>query len=161
MVDAFEPQDMSTTVLTTIFRDGLQAAADDVNQPLTDFGKGTRPTKSKFVITTMPSRPVHYPHIVVEEGGVPGGRIDRRASKLMKWDYTVILTIRASTNPHIYKIRDGIRAWIQDNYEAIRLAGFTDIVLPGSGRITWDETPLVKEFVINVRGKVYTGEVTP
>lgn len=161
MVEAFEPQDMSTEVIIGIFRDGLSAAAADTGQPLTDYGIATRPPKSKFVLTTMPSRYVHYPHIVVEEGGVTGGRIDRRASKLMKWDYTVIITIRASTNTHIYKIRDSIRAWMQDNYEAIRLAGFTDLLISGSGRTTWDETPLVKEFVLNVRGKVYTGEVTP
>lgn len=79
----------------------------------------------------------------------------------MQWTYTVRITIRASTNTHIYKIRDGIRAWIQDNYEAIRASGFTDIVWVGSGSITWDEVPLVKEFQMTIQGKVYTGEVTP
>ena len=152
------PDEMSKTVILTIFRDGLLAAAADVGQPLEDPIELTRPEKSKFVLATIPMREVNYPHIVVSEDNDSAKRLDQR-SCLLEHRYNVRALIRAETNTHIYKIRDGVRAWFQENYEQIRLAGFTDGEIIGSRPITWDETSLVKEWQMIFTGLVYTGEV--
>jgi len=150
------PETMSTTIIIDIFRDGLIADAANPLTPLEDFGADSRPSKSKFVVTSFPKRGVYYPLIVVSEQSAPGGRIDRRAD-LQEYDYSVKVEIFAQTNTHLYKMRDAIRAWYQNNYEAIQTAGFTDPSVGTPVPTSWDSTAEIKSMYIPFTGKVYTG----
>lgn len=156
MVIAFKPEEMSTEVVVEIFKKGLAEAAAGSIFALEDPIKNTRRDKSRFVVTSIPNTDVEYPHIVVEENDVTGGRLDTRQSKLMAFKFQLLITIRAVTNTQIFPIKDGVREWLQKDWEAIKDAGFADLTIQGQGKITWDPTSQVKEFRMIVNGNVYT-----
>lgn len=156
MVIAFEPKDLSKKVVVDIFKKGLQAAVISGDYALTDPAGTNRPDKSKFIVTSMPTTDVYYPHIVVEESDASGSRLDTRQSKLMNYKFQITITIRAKSNTHIFAIKDGIREWLQKAWGDIKDAGYADLKIQGGGPTTWDTTSLVKEAKIIINGNTYT-----
>lgn len=152
------PGEQSKTICRDTIRDGLRAAATDSAQPLDDpedSGSG-RGDGSEFVLTSYPSRNVTYPHVVVREVGDSGGRLDSR-SDLWLHDYSVRVELLARSATEAMNLRDGVKAWFQQNVDTLRDAGFVDVGIDSATPMNYEGDASVDALQVTYSGDLYTG----
>ena len=151
-------QNLSTVVVKELFRDRIQAYADEGTNPLVDPKKTKRPEGTTFVLTAAPEREVYYPHIIVKEVARPGGPMDHQVAQQER-EYSVRVIIEAKSNKEIYQIRDGLEAWFMDDYMYLNEHGFIDPMVTSNVEANYDDTPQVKRWEIVYTGKVYIARI--
>ena len=144
---------LSKNIVRDLWRDQLRAAV--TAGKITDPNAATRPAKSPMVVTELPDKKRHYPHIVVSEAADVSGRPDIRAD-VWKHDYTVGLEIHAKTSTDVFKLRDQVRGWIEGNTATLNQLNFHDAEIVSTVSMSWDATEQVRRWRIAVRGTVYT-----
>lgn len=144
---------LSTAIIRDLFRDGLRAAvaAGDIFDPSSAGRKGAAP----MVLTEFPDRGLLYPHIVVGEGSDVGDRPDSRAD-LWQHTYAVGIEIHAKSSTQMFRLRDEVRAWVEEHVDMLNAAGFTDPQTSPGISMTWDRSEEVRRWKIVVKGTVYT-----
>lgn len=148
-------EDLSTEVVVNIFRDGMRAAADDDNEPLTDPKADQRPDDTEFVLTAFPQSRVFYPIIIVEEFDDTDERVDGQVD-FFRHGYSLRITIYAETNTHLYKIRDQVRHFVESNYVKHMQDGFAESSIQSSTAATWEVNAEVQKWEMIVDGMVFT-----
>lgn len=143
----------SKTIVRDTIRDGLRAAADDPDAVLDD-PRSDR-DGSRFALTSYPNRNVEYPHIVVREIGVSGGRRDSRVD-LWQSDLSVRIELLGRSATEAMNLRDGVRAWFQASFEELHGAGWVDVSLDSSTGMNWERDPDVSAKQLTYSGTVYT-----
>lgn len=159
------PGKASETIVRDTIRDGLRAAALESygggygssysdGFTLDDPLEGSR-NGSQFVLTSYPDRNVEYPHIIVREVGDSG---DRRDSRVDLWlhNYTVRVELLGRSATEAFMLRDGVKEWMQREYDVLRDAGFVDVGLDGSTPMNWDGDPNVTALQLTYAGDLYT-----
>lgn len=145
---------LSDTIVRGLFRDSMRADAANNAGTIRDPKTATRPAASQFVVTAFPARDPYYPMIIVEEANDSGGRIER-TDALELHTYQVRIRIRSEIMTDLYKLRDQVRKWLNQNYVVMAQAGYCDVDVVSSTSATWDATSSVKEWQITVSGKAY------
>ncbi len=140
-------------MIRDLFRAGLRAAV--AAGTITDPKASTRPSGSPMVVSDLPDRSRHYPHIIIGEASDTADRPDSRAN-LWEHQYSVSIEIHCETSTHLYRIRDQVRGWVESNVNALNAAGFTDPVIATSVATNWDAESRVRTWRFVVRGTVYT-----
>ncbi len=148
-------ENLSTTVVRDLLRDGLRSAADDSSYPLDDPAGSDRPDASKFVLTSFPDRKIYYPLIVVEEADDNSTKVDMQ-NPVHQHTYTVKITIYSKTNTHLFQIRDQIRQFIEADYMDLSDSGFAEPTIESSTSASWESNPEVKQWEMMISGLVYT-----
>ena len=146
---------LSAAIERDLFRTGLRAAV--AAGMITDPKATTRPMRSPMVVSELPDRSRHYPHIVVGEASDTADRPDSR-SDLWEHSHSVAIEIHTETATHLYRIRDQVRGWIMANVDALNSAGFTDPEIATSVPASWDTPSQVRQWKFIVKGTVYTTE---
>jgi hypothetical protein len=143
-----EPSVLSTAVIRDLLRDGIRTGIDDP-------ASAKRPTASQFVTTSYPDRSVYYPLIVVGEVSDRSYRPDIRA-EVWKHTYAAQIMIHAKSMTQLYQLRDGVRAWIENNIRTLEQAGYMDASVSSSSSATWDAAATVYRWRLVVTGTVWT-----
>ena len=148
-------KNLSKYVLTTLIRDKMRTDALDSNIPLTDPKEHTRGDNAPFILTSYPTTNVFYPHIIINEIGYGGQRLDARED-FFGGTMKLAFKIYAETNTHLFQIKDQIRDWLQRHVTYFNRQGFTELQFDSSVDTTWDEMATVKTMEITVSAKPYT-----
>lgn len=155
MAITLEHKDISKTIIVDTFISELRSASTDSNYYLSDPRSSSRPTDSKFIVSTFPSRKTHYPHVVVKEMNDSGSALDSRHT-FYTHDYSIMIEIFSITMTDIYKIRDGVREYILKNKNTLAKDGIQDLKIQSSTSANWKENPKVNKWQIVLAGRVYT-----
>ena len=143
---------LSTAIIRDLFRDGIRAAT---GVSITDPEAARRPPRSPLVVSELPDRDRHYPHIIVGESADVSGRIDIRGGS-WRHRYSTLIEIHAKSSTQMYRLRDQVRGWIENNVATLTAAGFVDAEIVSSSSMTWDGAAEVRSWRIVVQGLVYT-----
>lgn len=141
---------LSTSIVRTLFRDAMRT-------DITDPAAARRPARSKFVMTSFPSRDVFYPVIVAAEAGDSGGRIDGRNS-LTRHRYSVEITVYGATTTEMLNLRDAVRGWLEGEWDTFAAAGYTDVEIVSSSKATWSDSTDASVWRLVVSGNAYAAE---
>jgi len=157
MATVYAQEDLSTEIVQNQFRQPLQTAADDANEPLDDPRSGARGADDPdFVLPSFPSQGALYPHIIVSEAGYTHLHPDARAD-FTEGEYEVRARIHALSTTNLNKITDGVRSWFVGQFDALIDAGFNDPEMAGGGEVpTFEDSPKVESKDTIFRGTVYT-----
>lgn len=148
-----QPADVaSKKIVNDTVRDGLQSALTDATYALTD-PRSTR--EHDFVVTALPDPDPEYPHIVVSEGGMSGGRADSRVD-LNQNDFDVQVQTLGRSTTEAMNLRGQVREWFQANYDTFRSAGWTDVELVSSSPISHEDDVDQKAFQVTYTGELWT-----
>lgn len=154
----FDAATMSRTILVTLWRDGLLAAAAQVGHPLKDPKAVDRAAAGTaacpFVVTAFPDRNAFYPIVVIGKAGNDLDRIDARGD-LQSGSFDVEIVVHAETTTHLGAIGDAIKKWAIVNRAALQVAGFVEAKLISDTPASWDESSKVLMHRLVYRGLVH------
>ena len=148
--EAIQTKNLSTEVVVNIFRDGFRAS-----RVITDPNATDRPDDGEFILTSYPSTDVFFPLIVVEEFDDASDRIDSQGD-LHQHEYSVQISIYAYSNTNLYKIRDEIRHFLEQEYKNFMSDGFAEPTIESSTAANWESDPKVQKWEMVVSGLVHT-----
>lgn len=153
MTTEISSRSLSTAIIRDLFRDGLRAAvaAGDIFDPSSARRNGAAP----MVLTEFPDRGLLYPHIIVSEASDVGDRPDSRAD-LWQHTYAVGIEIHAKSSTQMFRLRDEVRAWVEEHVDMLNAAGFSDPQTSPGIPMTWDANEQIRRWKIVVKGTVYT-----
>ena len=144
---------LSTAIIRDLFRDGLRAAiaAGDISDPSSAGRKGAAP----MIMTELPDRGLLYPHIIVSEASDVSDTPDSRAD-LWQHTYAVGIEIHAKSSTQVFRLRDEVRAWVEEHVDMLNAAGFTDPQVSPGIPMNWDADEKIRRWKFVVKGTVYT-----
>lgn len=139
MAKVVQTENLSEHIVRDTFRDDLRAnaGASGSGKLLIDPNDSSRDSSHPFIVTSFPDTEPLYPMIVVREGGDSAERPDRRHD-FHEHDYRVLVQIGAVSTTTMFSLRDGVRAWFEDNIEFLASEGFEDCRIESSNRSDWD-----------------------
>lgn len=150
-----QAHEASKKIVRDTIRDGLRSATSDGSFALQDPLGSNRSADTEFILTSFPSRDPEYPHIVVEEQGMSGGRLDSRVD-LNENDFDVRARCFGRSTTEAMNLRDQVREWFQASYETLRDAGYTDVELVSTNPIEHESDVSQKAFQLTYTGNLYT-----
>jgi len=148
-------KDISKSIIVDTLVSELRSAAGNSSYKLNDPRSDSRPSKSKFIVSTFPTRKTHYPHVVLREMNDTAEPIDNRHT-FYRHTYSIMVEIYSITMTDIYKIRDGVREYLLENKNVLAQDGFQDLTIESSTSADWEQNPEVYKWQMVVQGKVYT-----
>ena len=158
MATVYQQSELSTEIVQNLFRQPLQAAADDPGAPLEDRKADDRDGDEEpdFVLPSFPDQSALYPHVIVSEAGYTHLHPDARAD-FTEGEYEVRVRVHALSTTNLNKITDGVRSWFVGQFDALVDAGFNDPEIAGGGEVpTFEDAPKVESKDTIFRGTVYT-----
>lgn len=156
MANVVQTENLSEHIVRDTFRDGLRSAAGpNPSDTITDPEDANRDGEHPFIVTSFPDTSPLYPMIVVREGSDSGERPDRRHD-LHEHQYEVLVQYAASSSTVMFSIRDGIKAWFEDNIAWLESEGFEDAVMGSSTTADWDSSVSTSSGQIPFEGTVNT-----
>ena len=158
MATVYQQSELSTEIVQNLFRQSLQAAADDPGEPLDDRKADERDGDEEpdFVLPSFPDQGALYPHVIVSEAGYDHQHPDARAD-LTEGEYNVRIRVMALSTTTLNKITDGVRDWYLSSFDTLIDSGFNDPVIAGGGEVpSWEDPPKVEVKDTLCRGTVYT-----
>lgn len=136
-----------------IVKPALEAAAASGDYSLDDPAT-SRPTGSKFILTSYPTRAVQYPYVVIEMMSTSGGRIDKRET-LFQYDVTIRFLVRGKTKTHCHNIINGIAEVIHEDWRDFAESGLSELKITGSSSVLWDSTTKIYTRTLTIQGLVF------
>lgn len=138
MANVVQTENLSEHIVRDTFRDSLRSVAGpSASDTLTDPEDANRDDAHPFIVTSFPDTKSLYPMIVVREGADSAERPDRRHD-LHEHQYQVLVQYAASSATTMFSLRDGIKAWFEDNIEYLESEGFEDATIGSASRADWD-----------------------
>ena len=138
MANVVQTENLSEHIVRDTFRDSLRSVAGpNDSDTLTDPEDANRDDAHPFIVTSFPDTKPLYPMIVVREGADSAERPDRRHD-LHEHQYQVLVQYSASSSTAMFSLRDGIKAWFEDNIEFLESEGFEDASIGSATRADWD-----------------------
>jgi hypothetical protein len=139
MANVVQTENLSEHIVRDTFRDSLRAnaGAQGSKEYLIDPEDANRDDAHPFIVTSFPDTKPLYPMIVVREGADSAERPDRRHD-LHEHQYQVLVQYAASSSTAMFQLRDGIKAWFEDNIEFLESEGFEDATIGNASRADWD-----------------------
>lgn len=156
MANVVQTEELSEHIVRDVFRDSLRSeAGPDDSDRLTDPRDGDRDDSHPFIVTSFPNTKPLYPMIVVREGSDSAERPDRRHT-LHEHQYEVLVQIGASSTTTMFSLRDGVKAWFEENIEYLESEGFEDATMGSATRADWDSDVSTATMQIPFEGIVNT-----
>lgn len=156
MAQVIQTKNLSEHIVRDTFRDGLRGVAGpNAADTLTDPKDSSRDSAHPFIVTSFPDTDPLYPMIVCSEAADSAVRPDRRKD-LHEHDYRVLVQIGAISATTMFSLRDGVRAWFEDNIDFLESEGFEDAEIESSTRADWDTDSQTETWQITFAGLVNT-----
>lgn len=150
-----QAHEASKKIVRDTVRDGLRSATSDGSFALQDPLGSDRSGGSEFILTSFPDRDVEYPHVIVREGGMSGGRLDSRVD-LHENDFDVQVQVHGRSQTEAMNLRGQVREWFQASYETLRDAGWTDVELVSSSPTDHESDVSTESLQLTYTGTLYT-----
>ena len=150
-----DTQNLSRDIILNLIRNRMRTDLDNPDIPLTDPKKEQRGTNAPMIMTSFPMVNVFFPHVIVEEFGMLGDRLDSRVD-LFENDYSVIFSIHAETNHEVVTLKDQVRDWIQRNIEFLNRSGYCEIEFTSVPRASFEMDQTIRTEEVVITGKAYT-----
>lgn len=138
-----------------IIKPQLQTAAASGSYSLSDPNSSTRPSNSRFILTSYPSRPNRYPYVVIEVLSASGGRIDKRQT-LFEETITIRFSVRGKIKTHCHNIINGISEVMKRDWQTLAESGLNEIEITGASNVTWDTGNKIYGRTMTIQCIVYS-----
>lgn len=149
MATVLQPYNVSRTIVD-IIKPQLALAIADVSYQLKDPEVATRQAPySAFVLTAYPKKWILYPHVILEEVGTSGARVDMRET-MHQHATTIRFQVLTKNKTHAFNIMGGLREFIERRHNTLSSLGLHDIRVVGSSALipSDDETTFTQTMTI-------------
>ena len=156
MNPVLDVSELSKAVVQDLLRAGLQAYADDENEPLTDPLDPRDAKQAPFVLSSYPDIGAAYPHIVVRENNVELSSLDNKHD-VFTGEFSAGIEVIATNDTEKFVLKDAVRAFVVREYAdgVFTDAGFSDVSIDSTTDVSWDESHETRELEITITGTVY------